>query len=67
MFSKLDADIQDKIMSSYLRTTDVSINSVNIAKKDYDEIIPIIVESSGSFEEIPTIQHDIDFSLEFSP
>ena len=42
-------------MSSYLRATDVSISSVNIAKKDYDDIIPIIVESSGSFEEIPTI------------
>ncbi len=45
----------------------MSISSVNIAKKDYDDIIPIIVESSGSFEEIPTIQHDIDFSLEFTP
>lgn len=67
MFYNLDTEIQEKIISSYLRTTDVSISSVNIAKKDYDDIIPIIVESSGSFEEIPTIQHDIDFSLEFTP
>jgi len=26
-----------------------------------------IIESSGSFEEIPTIQHELDFSLEFCP